>query len=824
MPRPHPVSEIVAFQGAPSSLSSEYGPAVPLGAGSGDGPFLVPTGAGIEVRDTALGATDVLGSFRTPGRIDRVAVAGQIAYLFGGDAGIVTIDLSAAPVAIGSYSGAGRVTKGAACPVGLVVSAGDSTLHFLASDGAGGLTPLRSVSFTDGRRISSIVARSDSFLVASTRPGVIPRLTITLYRLPSAGAAPDSLGEFALNGHEAHDVAWAGPIAFVADGNLGVLVLNVATGSFVRSVPVQASQFTFSVDANDTAVVAVAQGRALARFRRAGAAGDSLASLGVDLLDLEPLHVRLRGDLAVASTYDQATPPEPDEVGRSAIEFRRLSGAAAPAPVGGTGKTRRVAWSGGLAYVADYTGGLRVYRAAGSDTSLVGVAPVGVNDRVYDVAVDPARSLAYLAAGAGGLQVVDVSDPSLPAVVGSLALSGLASAVALVAPDLVAVARRGGSPGVTFVDVTTAVAPFARGSVNVPFVQDPRALAARDTVLFVADEQLGLVSLRFGNPDAPGSLGAGSGFAARDLDLTGTTLLVATRSRGLQVVDVATPTSPILRHELPAPPILGVARSGTSAALFLGAEGALAVDVATPSSPFVRGPIGVPGTPRDGVWIGDTLLVATGLALERFSASPATAVPALSLANDAEGALAIVRATWGIISLPGLAGLDLYRDLGPATAGTPDATGRKVNRSLLPPGATEAVDDSITAGQVHRYRLVAFFSDGGSRKVAEGSIFVPSGGRLGRPFPNPYRPAEGAATLPFVIPSGAAGRTLTLRVHDVSGRLIRTVRQTASAAGGFGKIGWDGRDGAGRRAADGLYFLHLEGAGLDDARPITLLR
>jgi flagellar hook assembly protein FlgD len=61
-------------------------------------------------------------------------------------------------------------------------------------------------------------------------------------------------------------------------------------------------------------------------------------------------------------------------------------------------------------------------------------------------------------------------------------------------------------------------------------------------------------------------------------------------------------------------------------------------------------------------------------------------------------------------------------------------------------------------------------------------------------------------------------------VHDVTGRLIRTVRRTASAAGGFGTMAWDGRDAAGRRVPDGFYFLHLEGAGLDDARPITLLR
>jgi hypothetical protein len=438
-----------------------------------------------------------------------------------------------------------------------------------------------------------------------------------------------------------------------------------------------------------------------------------------------------------------------------------------------------------------------------------------------DLALDPARSLAYLAAGSGGLQIVDVSDPSSPILAGSLPLPGLASAVALAGADLVAVGRRGGSPGVTFVDVTTAGAPFARGSVGAPFVQDPRALAARDTVLFVADAQLGLLSLRFGDPQAPGPLGAASGFAAHDLDLTGNTLLVGTRSKGLQIVDVSTATSPVRRSELPTPAIQGVARSGSTAALFLGEEGIVAVDVGAPSSPFVRGPIGVPGFARDGIWVGDTLLVAAAFALERFTASAAATVPALTLQNDVQSARPIVRISWSAVSLAGLVGLNVYRDLGPATQGAAEPAGRRVNPALLPPGATGVVDDSVSAGQMHRYRLEAFFADGGSRKIAEGSILVSSSARAGRPFPNPYRPSGGDLTLPYVAPKGGV---LTLRVHDVSGRLIRSIRMVVAGGGGFGSVTWDGRDGAGRRVPDGFYFLHIEGAGLDDARTITLLR
>jgi len=821
--------EIVAFRGAPSSLTAEYGPAVPiLDDIYGNDPWLVPTGAGIEIRDTALGSTDVLGSIRTPGRVDRAAVSGDIAYLFAGDRGIVAVDVSTLsdPEAIASYSGLGPITNGAASPggYGLVATDGDATLHFLAADAAGQVTPLRSVTFGDGRRIGAIVARSDSFLVASTRPGIVPRLIVTLYRLPSGAGAPDSLAEFAFNGHEAIDVAWNGPIAFVADGNLGVLVLNVNTGTIVRSVPVQGSQFAFSVDANDTSVVAVAQGKILARFHRTGVDGNDLTPLGVDALDLEPRHVRLKGDMAVVSTYDQLNVAEPDEVSRSALEFVHLSGAAAPSPTGGTGRTRRAVVNAGLAYVADYSGGLRIYRAAGPDTSLVGVLPGSGGDLVVDLALDSARGLVYLAAGGGGLQVVDVADPSAPALLGSLAVPGLVSCVAIAGTDLVVVGRRGGTPGLTVVDVSIPTAPVARGSVGVPFLQDPRAMAVRDTVVFVADDLLGLASFRIGNPDAPAALGAGTGFGARDLDLTGNVLLVGTRFRGLQVVDVASPTSPVLRSELTTPPIFGVARSGTSAALFLGAGGVLVVDVQSASAPFLRGPIGVPGRARDGAWVGDTLVVAAALALERFTASAATTVPTLDLELVTQGAVPVVRISWDLVTLPGIAGLNVYRDLGPANDGTLDPDGRRVNRALLSPGAVEAFDDSLVSGVEHRYRLEAFFPDGGSRKVAEGSIVVSTGLRLGRPYPNPFRPGAGAVQLPYQVPPGIPGRILTLRVHDVAGRLIRTIRSPVGAAVGFGGLSWDGRNEAGRRVTDGIYFLHVEGAGIDEARSITLLR
>ena len=772
------------------------------------------------------GAEAPVGAFRTSGAVNAVAADGNTLYLFAGTRGIVAVDITdpANPAAIGSRGDLGNLKLGAASPNGYgLATATASELHFLGRASPGALSLLATLRYADDRTVRAIVARSDSFLVVSERFTPIPRLFLTLYRLPAGAAQPQFLSEIPAPNQAPTSMVWRGDLAFVGAGNFGVLVANVRTGALTG--PVGIGKYVRGVDANDSVVVAVAQAGTFARLRRSGTDGAVLINPTFESLSLEPIHIALSGSRVLISAQDVESAQEPDEIGRGAIEFRDLSATLAIPAVGGTGRTRRVAWSAGLAYVADYTGGLRVYRADGSDTSLVGVLPLGASTRVIDIALDPPRHRAYLAAGSQGLQIVDITDPAAPTLLSALALPGLASAVAVVDSDLVVVGRRGlVGAGLTFVDVTLPVSPAPRGQLGSSSIPDPRAIAVKDTIAFVADESLGLISVRFGNPDAPGLVGTSSGSAARDLDLSGNLLLVATSAAGLQVVNVFNPLIPVLQSQVATPPLLGVARSANSAALFLGEEGALVADLTNPSAPVLRGPIGVPGASRDGTWVGDTLVVATGFALERFRVSPApTTVPALSIELDR--GLILPRATvrWIAVSLPGMVGLNLYRDLLPGGAGSAP-TGRLVNGSLLSPSAAEAVDDSLVAGTTCRYRLEAFFADGSAIKVAEGSIFVPSNSAVGRPFPNPFRPNGGAVlSLPFLIDPGSAAGTVEVTIHDASGRLVRRSVQAVGSAGGFGSAAWDGRDGRGRKAPDGVYFVRVRGPGIDDARQLILL-
>ncbi|MFH1844051.1 MAG: FG-GAP-like repeat-containing protein [bacterium] len=80
---------------------------------------------------------------------------------------------------------------------------------------------------------------------------------------------------------------------------------------------------------------------------------------------------------------------------------------------------------------------------------------------------------------------------------------------------------------------------------------------------------------------------------------------------------------------------------------------------------------------------------------------------------------------------------------------------------------------------------------------------VPAAFRLHPCQPNPFNPAT---TLRFDLP--ATGR-VQLSIHDVAGRLVRTLIANEVRPSGHHVTGWDGRDRSGTAAASGLYFCRL---------------
>ena len=85
-------------------------------------------------------------------------------------------------------------------------------------------------------------------------------------------------------------------------------------------------------------------------------------------------------------------------------------------------------------------------------------------------------------------------------------------------------------------------------------------------------------------------------------------------------------------------------------------------------------------------------------------------------------------------------------------------------------------------------------------------------------MPNPFR---ARTTLAYDL---ARQNRVTLRIYDVSGRLVRSLVSGAVQEAGRHTAEWDGRDGAGAATGAGLYFCRLEADGQSDVRRVVRVR
>ncbi|HPF35300.1 MAG TPA: FlgD immunoglobulin-like domain containing protein [Candidatus Krumholzibacteria bacterium] len=164
----------------------------------------------------------------------------------------------------------------------------------------------------------------------------------------------------------------------------------------------------------------------------------------------------------------------------------------------------------------------------------------------------------------------------------------------------------------------------------------------------------------------------------------------------------------------------------------------------------------------------------------------------------------------GLYAVPFLwDGQDTYRiqDLLPPGSGWDLAT----NTSSSALGISDAgmiVGTGVHDGAIRAYALIP---DDAS------SVLVRPTAELGFPSPNP---SNGGTSLAFRLP---AARAVTLTVHDVRGRRVRTLIDGALADGDHTAV-WDGRTEAGADAPAGVYFLTLRTPESVQARRVVVAR
>jgi hypothetical protein len=158
--------------------------------------------------------------------------------------------------------------------------------------------------------------------------------------------------------------------------------------------------------------------------------------------------------------------------------------------------------------------------------------------------VDVAGDFAFVAAGASGLQVINVSpDRTVPKVVASLALTGNANDVAL-AGNVAYLAM--GSSGLAAVDVTNPLAPRLLGTINTS--GNALDVAPRGSTVFVANGN-SLVLVDVTNPVSMSiikSVPLTGTIWGVDVDADRHLAAVAAGGSGLILVDVTNPAAPVV--------------------------------------------------------------------------------------------------------------------------------------------------------------------------------------------------------------------------------------------------------------------------------------
>lgn len=85
-------------------------------------------------------------------------------------------------------------------------------------------------------------------------------------------------------------------------------------------------------------------------------------------------------------------------------------------------------------------------------------------------------------------------------------------------------------------------------------------------------------------------------------------------------------------------------------------------------------------------------------------------------------------------------------------------------------------------------------------------------------FPNPMRTGT---TVAYELPEAA---TVSLKVYDPAGRLVRTIEESNSRPAGRYTDTWDGRDLEGRPVSAGVYFYRLEAGARTVTRKLVIVQ
>jgi len=695
----------------------------------------------------------------TPGTANQIAIAGNLAVIADGSAGLRVHDISdpAHPQYLGSYNTPGQ-GYGVVAANGLAyVGDGSTGVRIISLANPASPQP---VGFVDTPGAALRMALVGAYLFVSDGTSGLQVVNV------SNPASPQIVGTYDSPG-VAQDVVVVGSFAYVADGTLGLLILDVsnpASPAFVGSIDTPGEARGLAIDGNLAYVADANLG--LRIFDVSNPASPQL----VGALDTPQfaLSIAIVGDRAfVADGYggvlsvDITNPALPTISGNAGVPDLALG----------------VVASGGYLHVATNNAGHHVVDL--SHTS--GPSPLGAIDTPgFASDVDVVGTIAWVSDGIQGLRAISIANPSAPSFVGVANTPGEAIATVIVG-DYAYVADYGS--GLQVVDITNPASPQIVGSVDTPgFALDVDALVI-----------------------PPRSAGSIAGEASL---ITGPILYVADDT-AIHAIDASNPASPQIVGSVGVTGFVDRVKvrwttgtGGEEAKLHaLGSQGFYTYDLTTYTSPTLAGFTAMTGAfsmdiSGDHAFIGYAgefggFRIANGVGYEKIP-TPGTAQDVLILDDVAYLASAAT---------------GLYV----ASAHAPEAPERLGGTNT--PGDAQAIVSTFIPFSPNRGGTEPFLcvADGFAGLV----LYPMHCAATTAVDPRPARSPLGLSVLPNPGRSQAAVRFAMARagrveavVHDVAGRRIRDLFHGHLAAG-VQALTWDGRDQGGRAIAAGIYHLRV---------------
>jgi hypothetical protein len=239
---------------------------------------------------------------------------------------------------------------------------------------------------------------------------------------------------------------------------------------------------------------------------------------------------------------------------------------------------QRITVSGGFAYVGAGASGLYIIDI--SDPTAPGT-PVLASVGGYVRGVDVQGDRAYVAIGLNGIRIVDVSNPASPVVLGAFNTTGYSWDVA-VSGDRAYVADSAG--GLQVFDVTGTTPVWVCSS---PTLSSSYSVEVAGNYVYLADSTAGLRVFDVSNPASPTPVGQyNTPGSSRGLALAGDVAYIADGNNGVRIVDISDPTSPQFLSSYSTPTSAeSISVSGDQAYVACGTTGVVILDVIDPAAP-----------------------------------------------------------------------------------------------------------------------------------------------------------------------------------------------------------------------------------------------